>query len=92
MQQRVSSGVRRAAPRPSTSGPKAPPTPKRRISKAARIFYLMRWAYHFVTPVGMFIILWGVYEAQFGKPEVAWPVIVGGALFTYLANYFNKAR
>ncbi len=93
LQQRVSAGVRRAAPRNTgVSGPKAPPTPKRRVSTAARIFYLMRWAYHFVTPIGMIIILWGVYEAQNGKPEVAWPIIIGGALFTYLANYFNKAR
>jgi hypothetical protein len=40
----------------------------------------------------MAIIIWGIFEAQFGKPEVAWPIIVGGGLFTYLANYFNKAR
>jgi hypothetical protein len=52
----------------------------------------MRWAYHFITPVGMIIILWGIFEAQNGKPQVAWPIIIGGALFTYLANYFNKAR
>lgn len=92
MQQKVRAGVRRATPRPS-SGPAAPPTPtKRKVSKAARVFYLMRWAYHFVTPFGMLVIAWGIIEAQTGKPEVAWPLIVGGGLFTYLANYFNKAR
>ncbi|OYT43043.1 hypothetical protein B6U90_07325 [Thermoplasmatales archaeon ex4484_6] len=91
MQQRVRAGVRRAAPR-QTTGPAAPATPKRRVSKAARIFYLMRWTYHFITPIGMIIILWGVVEAQTGKVEVAWPLIIGGGLFTYLANYFNKAR
>lgn len=90
MQQRVST-IRRAPPR--TSATKAPPSPTRkRVSTAARIFYLLRWAYHFLTPVGMVIIIWGVIEAQSGKPEVAWPIIVGGGLFTYLANYFNKAR
>jgi hypothetical protein len=91
LQQRVRAGVRRAAPR--NTGPTAPPTPtKRKVSKAARVFYLMRWAYHFVTPFGMIIIIIGLWEAQYGKPEVAWPLIVGGGLFTYLANYFNKAR
>ena len=91
MQQKVRAGVRRAGPRPTT-GPVAPPTPKRKVSKAARVFYLMRWGYHFLTPVGLVIIIWGVIEAQSGKPEIAWPIIIGGALFTYLANYFNKAR
>jgi len=92
LQQRVKAGVRRATPR--NTGPAAPPAPptKRRVSKAARVFYLMRWAYHFITPVGMLMIVWGVIEAQTGKPEIAWPLIVGGGLFTYLANYFNKAR
>ena len=94
MQQRVNTGVRRAPPRTTTqTSVKAPPSPvKRKVSTAARIFYLMRWTYHFITPIGMIIILWGIYEAQFGKPEVGWPIIIGGALFTYLANYFNKAR
>ena len=52
----------------------------------------MRWTYHFITPIGMAIILWGVIEAATGKPEVGFSLIVGGGLFTYLANYFNKAR
>lgn len=93
MQERVRSGVRRAPPRTTAKASvKAPPVPRRKISTAARVFYLMRWSYHFVTPVGMAVILWGIYEAQFGDPDVAWPIIIGGALFTYLANYFNKAR
>ncbi|MGA1792859.1 MAG: hypothetical protein ACMUHM_02815 [Thermoplasmatota archaeon] len=94
MQQRVNTGVRRAPPRTTTqTSVKAPPSPvKRKVSTAARIFYLMRWTYHFITPFGMVIILWGIYESQFGKPEIGWPIIIGGALFTYLANYFNKAR
>lgn len=93
MQQRVQSGIRRAAPRQTPPpSPKGAPTARKRVSLAARIFYLMRWTYHFITPIGMFIILWGVWEAAFGKPDVAWPLIAGGAAFTFLANYFNKAR
>ena len=91
MQQSVSSRSSRPARR-RASGPRAPPRPKRRISTPARIFYLMRWTYHFITPVGMVIILWGVIEAATGKPEVGGVLIGGGAAFTYLANYFNKAR
>ncbi len=94
MQQRVQSGIRRAAPRqtvpPSPKG--GPTTARKKVSLAARIFYLMRWTYHFITPIGMFVILWGIYEAATGKPDVAWPIIAGGAAFTFLANYFNKAR
>ncbi|MEA3559970.1 MAG: hypothetical protein U9R75_12020 [Candidatus Thermoplasmatota archaeon] len=93
MQERVRSGVRRAPPRHTAKASvKAPPVPRRKISTAARMFYLMRWGYHFVTPIGMIIIIWGIIEAQYGRPEVAWPIIIGGGLFTYLANYFNKAR
>lgn len=94
MQQRINPGMRRAPPRTTIqTSVKAPPSPvKKKVSTAAKIFYLMRWAYHFITPIGMLIILWGIYEAQFGKPEVAWPIVIGGGLFTYLANYFNKAR
>jgi hypothetical protein len=91
LQQSVSTPRRRTAARRAT-GPRAPPTPKRRISTAAKIFYLMRWTYHFITPIGMVIIIWGVIEAATGDPSVGWPIIAGGAAFTYLANYFNKAR
>ena len=92
MQERVRS-VRRAPPRQTAKASvSAPPVPRRKISTAARVFYLMRWTYHFITPVGMAIIVWGIIEAQYGKPSVAWPIIAGGAAFTYLANYFNKAR
>jgi hypothetical protein len=65
---------------------------RKKVTLPARIFYLMRWTYHFITPIGMLIILWGVWEAATGKPEVAWPIVAGGAAFTFLANYFNKAR
>ncbi len=95
MQQRVNTGgVRRAPPRQtSKASVKAPPSiARRKVSTAAKVFYLMRWSYHFITPIGLALIIWGIFEAQFGKPEVAWPIIVGGGLFTYLANYFNKAR
>jgi hypothetical protein len=93
MQQRVQSNIRRAAPR-QTQPPsaKGAPTARKKVSLAARIFYLMRWTYHFITPIGMFVILWGIFEAATGKPDVAWPIIAGGAAFTFLANYFNKAR
>ena len=95
MQQRVSS-VRRAPPRTQPAGGSgqgtAPVARRRRASTPARIFYLLRWTYHFITPLGMLIILWGVYEAGFGDKDIAWPLIVGGGIFTYCANYFNKAR
>jgi len=72
----------------------APQAPKKKtVSIAARVFYFMRWAYHFITPLGMIIMLWGIVEAGLNDNfERAWPLIVGGALFTYCANYFNKAR
>lgn len=91
MQQRVSSAPRRAAPR-KTTGVTAPAAPRRKVTLPAKIFYLMRWTYHFITPIGMAIILWGVIEAATGKPEIGFSLIIGGGLFTYLANYFNKAR
>lgn len=91
MQQSVRPTARRAPPR--TTGAKAPPSPtRRRVSTPARIFYLLRWGYHFVTPVGMAIIIWGIVEASKGNPDKAWPLIVGGGIFTYMANYFNKSR
>ncbi len=94
MQQRVSGGIRRAPPRTTaqTSVKAPPPITKRKVSKAAKLFYLMRWTYHFVTPIGMVLILWGVYEAYVGDYREGLSIIAGGAAFTYLANYFNKAR
>ena len=91
MQQKVSSAPRRAAPRKSAAV-SAPTAPRRKVTLPAKIFYLMRWTYHFITPIGMGIILWGVIESATGDPDRGLPIIIGGALFTYLANYFNKAR
>ncbi|MDG6223993.1 MAG: hypothetical protein QCI82_00605 [Candidatus Thermoplasmatota archaeon] len=90
MQQRVATGERRAS-RP-TGGAHAPAAPRKRVSTAARIFYLMRWTYHFITPLGMIGIVWGILEAANGDPTRAGLIIGGSAAFTYLANYFNKAR
>ncbi len=94
MSQRVVGGVRRSPPRSTPKGSvKAPPSiGKRRVSTAAKIFYMMRWAYHFITPIGMLLILWGVYETYAGDYREGLSIIAGGAAFTYLANYFNKAR
>ena len=93
MQQRVSSGERRPMRPAQIAGSKAPSTPRKNISTAARLFYLMRWAYHFITPIGMVGIAIGTIDAATGgDPTRAGLIIAGSAAFTFLANYFNKAR
>lgn len=93
MQQRVASGERRMNRPAPITGSKAPATPRKNISTAARLFYLMRWTYHFITPLGMMGIVVGIVDAATGgDPTRAGLIIGGSAAFTFLANYFNKAR
>jgi hypothetical protein len=93
MQQRVTSLDRRPSRPSPITGSKAPTTPRKNISTAARLFYLMRWTYHFITPLGMIGIVWGIIDAATGDdPTRAALIIAGSSAFTFLANYFNKAR
>lgn len=92
MQQRVATGDRRASRPTPAGGTHAPSAPRKKVSAAAKVFYFMRWAYHFITPIGMIGIIWGVLEAANGSVDRAWPIIVGSGIFTFCANYFNKAR
>lgn len=63
-------------------------------SLITRIYINLRWFHHFVPLLGLVLMIYGIYLCV-TEPEdimVGQTVIVGGALISYLAIYYNKTR
>jgi len=67
--------------------------PKVRISKLGKLYNKVRWTFYFLPVFGMILLLYGVYLVFTGDQKdlpIYQTIIVGAALFTYLAIYYNK--
>ena len=66
----------------------------RQQSLITRIYINLRWFHHFVPLLGLVLILYGIYLSVTFPDDiiVGQTVIIGGALISYLAIYYNKTR
>ena len=67
--------------------------PRVKLSMLGKAYNKVRWACYFLPVLGFIIIGYGIYLAINNPIEniiVSQTVIVGGAIVTYLAIYYNK--
>ena len=68
-------------------------SPRVKLSALGKAYNKVRWACYFLPVIGFIIIGLGIYMSVW-MPEyniiVPQTVIIGGAIMTYLAIYYNK--
>ncbi|MCK5561365.1 MAG: hypothetical protein KAJ51_12250 [Thermoplasmata archaeon] len=67
--------------------------PRVRISKLGKFYNKVRWTFYFLPIFGMILIVFGLYlvfTGDKGDLPIYQTIIVGAAIFTYLAIYYNK--
>ncbi len=81
------------APRPSGRSSGKYVQPRVKLSMLGKAYNKIRWTCYFLPVLGFIIIGYGVYLAIWRPADdiiVSQTVIVGGAILTYLAIYYNK--
>ena len=67
--------------------------PRVKLSMLGKAYNKVRWACYFLPIFGFILIFYGIYLALWNPVKyiiVSQTVIVGAAIMTYLAIYYNK--
>ncbi len=89
----VSRAQYRPGGRPSGTPTKKYIQPRVKLSLLGKAYNKVRWVCYFLPILGFIIIGYGIYIAIWHQgTNIIYPqtIIVGGAVMTYLAIYYNK--
>jgi hypothetical protein len=89
----VSRAQYRPGGRPSGAPTKKYIQPRVKLSPLGKAYNKVRWICYFLPLLGFFIIGYGIYITIWHQnTNIIYPqtIIVGGAVMTYLAIYYNK--